>query len=81
LDKIFAKGRGSHLILTPGIPLDIDVEPENVVNAILPLSEGEKSYIFNISPISGYDPERPDLKVYMSLYFKEPEEYRCDKFV
>ena len=49
LDKIFAKGRGQHLFITPGKPIDIDVEPDNVVNAIIPISDIEKIFIFQLT--------------------------------
>jgi len=82
LDKIFAKGRGSHIIITTGVPINIDVEPDNVINAIvqvLPSTDSEKGFKFVLTPIGGGEAPRVDIKVFMSLYFKEPEEYRCDK--
>lgn len=82
LDKIFAKGRGSHIMITPGVPINIDVEPDNVINAIVqvpPSSDSEKAFKFLLTPIGGGQAPRLDIKVFMSLYFKEPEEYRCDK--
>ena len=68
-------------MIIPGTPINIDVEPDNVVSGVIQLGECDKSYIFNLTPIGVGDISRVDLKVYMSLYFKEPEEYRCDKFI
>jgi hypothetical protein len=69
-------------MIIPGVPIDIDVESENVVNGIIQLNEAEKIYCFNLTPIAvrGEAP-RIDLKVYMSMYYKDPDEYRSDKFV
>jgi hypothetical protein len=51
----------------------------NAIVQVLPSSDSEKGFKFLLTPIGGGEAPRVDIKVFMSLYFKEPEEYRCDK--
>lgn len=75
LEKLFTKGSQIQKKIVPGDIVTMDVEPDQTLSAYVVLQESLSSLLFTLTPIGLSGNVNPDIKVWMSLSSKEPNEF------
>lgn len=81
LSKIVS-GNNTHKDLTLGIATDIDAISDDIILAKISFIGGKDVIRFNIGwPAAVPQRVRNELRIYISMKFREPNEHNCELFV